>query len=332
MEWGQIHNFIWLWSVPAVILFYFIASARRKSQMAKFGELILVNRLVQSLSHAARFWKRFLILVVISLMVVALAQPHLRKKETKVERKGIDVMIAVDVSNSMLAKDIAPSRLEKAKLELSGLVDKLKGNRLGVVAFAQDAIIQCPLTLDRNAVKLLLSTVNPNLISFQGTDLGRAIEVSMLAFPGKEKDSKALILLTDGEDHGKNTKEIVKKAKASGLKIFPIGLGTQDGSTLPDDYGRGYKRDRQGQVVLSKINESYLKDIAKETGGVYFRSNKGDLEADRILKQVNQITAKDFSSSWMVEYEENYQVFLILAFILLGFEFFLSEGKRNKDV
>ena len=329
MEWGQVKNFIWFWMIPAAVVLFAFSHWRKKEQIKRFGDLPLVNRLLLSYSPAVRHVRRILMILALFFIVLALAQPHFRKKETLVERRGIDVIIAVDVSNSMLAKDIAPSRLEKAKLELSGLIDKLKGNRIGIVAFAGDAIIQCPLTFDRGAVKLFLSTMSPNLISFQGTDIGKAIAVSTQAFQEKEKDSKALILLTDGEDHNKETVNIVKKAKDQGIRIFPIGVATADGGTLPDEFGNGYKKDSSGKVILSRLGEPLLKQIARETGGVYFRSSRGDLEADKIQKQISQITTKDLKSDWSVEYEENYQFFLVLVFILLILEMTLSEGRKE---
>ena len=287
----------------------------------------MVERLVLSFSATNRLWKRLLIFAALACMVTALGQPHMRKKETLVERKGIDVIIAVDVSNSMLTRDIAPSRLEKAKLELSGLVDKLKGNRIGIVAFAGEAVIQCPLTLDYNAVKLFLSTVSPNLISFQGTAIGKAIGVATQAFAGKEKDSKVLILLTDGEDHDADTKQHVQRAKAAGVRIFTIGIGTADGGPVPEGAGK-HKKDRQGQVVLSKLNESFLKQVSRETEGVYYRSTRGELETDILARAIGRITQKGFRSDWSVEYQEDYQLFLVLALLLLMAEMYLSERKK----
>ena len=329
MEWGQPANFIWFWAVIAAALLYMLESWRKKRELARFGDADLVGRLVQGLVPGIRLLKRTFILLAVCLIVVALAQQHFRKKETLVERRGIDVIIALDVSNSMLAKDIAPNRLEKAKLELAGLIDKLKGNRIGVIAFAGEAVIQCPLTLDYAAVKMFLSTASPNLVSFQGTDLGRAVSASVQAFQDKSKDSKVLILLTDGEDHNPETFSAVKKAKDSGVRIFTIGIGTPDGATLPDEFGQGHKKDKTGKVVLTKLGETTLQRIARETGGTYYRSAKGDLEADRIQKAVSGIATKGFKSDWAVEYEENYRFFLMIAFILLLVEIGLSEGKRS---
>jgi Ca-activated chloride channel homolog len=328
MEWGQPQNWTWFWAVPAAAALFLLSSWRKKNGLARFGDAALVERLVGSLDPLMRWMKRLLMLAALACMVTALAQPHVRGKETQVERRGIDVLIALDVSNSMLAKDIPPNRLEKAKLELAGLVDTLKGNRLGVIAFAGEAVIQCPLTLDRGAVKMFLSSADPNLLTFQGTDLGKALGASLQAFQDKGKDSKALIMLTDGEDHGKETMQWVKKAKEAGVRVFTIGIGTPDGATLADERG-GIKKDRGGNVVLSKLGEARLKEIAKETGGVYFRSTKGDLESGRLKKEIDRIATKGLATGTSVEYEENYQFFLVLAFALLALEMCLSEGRRT---
>jgi Ca-activated chloride channel homolog len=327
MEWGQLKNLIWLWTVPAAVLLFWMSAVRRRKEIEKFGEAGLVERLFLSFSRNKRRVKRVLVLLTLVSIVAALAQPHFRKSETKVERRGVDVIIAVDVSNSMMAKDIAPTRLDKAKLELSGLIDKLKGDRIGIVAFAGDAIIQCPLTLDRGAVKLFLGTISPELVEFQGTNVGRAIGVSTQAFQKKEKDAKALILLTDGEDHEPETPRYVQQAKDAGVRIFTIGIGSAEGSTVPE--GASYKRDRQGQVVISRINENFLRKISKDTGGVYYRSTRGEVEADHLAREIRQMTQKGFESEWSVEYEENYQFFVLAALLFLAAEMVLSERKKS---
>lgn len=328
MEWGMPENFIWLWLLPLAALFFAVNAWRRKSVLSRFGEQELVRSLTLSLNPVTRFFKRMLLVLALLCLVLALAQPHFRKKETLVERKGIDILIAVDVSNSMLAKDIAPSRLEKAKLELSTLIQKLKGNRIGIVAFAGDAIIQCPLTMDYSAVKLFLSTMSPNLIANQGTSLAKAIAVSQQAFAEKEKEYKAIVLLTDGENHEPDAQGAADRAGKAGIRIFTIGIGTPDGTLLPGEAPGSNKKDLSGRVVISKLNETLLKDIARRTQGVYFRASRGDLEVDRLVLEIGRMKQKGFKSEWSVEYEENFQFFLLVAFVLLLAEWFLSERKK----
>ncbi len=329
VEWGVPQNFVWLWVLPAALALFFLSSSRRKNRMRRFGDLALVERLVSSFNPSKRFAKRALMVLSLLFVILALGQPHFRTKEIIVERKGVDVMIAVDVSQSMLAKDIAPNRLEKAKLELATLIDRLKQDRIGIVAFAGEAFIQCPLTLDKSAVKIFLSTVNPNLIPTPGTAMGSAIQVATTAFTEKDKEFKALILLTDGEDHNSDPKGAARRAKQAGVKIFTIGIGTPEGGTVPGGTSReGFKKDRQGNVVLSKLDEPLLKEIAMQTGGVYYRSSRGELETEQIARQIRLMGQKGLKSEKTIEYEENFQYFLVLALLLLFTELILSERRK----
>ena len=329
MEWGQAKNFIWLWAVPFAAALFCLAAFRKSRHIRRFGDPALIERLIVSFDRWKRTFKRVLILSALALMVLALCQPHFRSKEITVERKGIDIIIAVDVSNSMLAKDIPPNRLEKAKLELSTLIEKLKQDRIGIVAFAGEAFIQCPLTLDRSAVKLFLSTLSPKLIPTPGTALGPAILVSTQAFAEKDKEYKAVILLTDGEDQGSKPLEAVKRAKQAGVRIFTIGIGTLDGSTIPgESASEGFKKNRQGQVILSKLDEPLLKEIAAQTGGIYTRSTRGELEIDRISREIRKMAQKGLRSEKTIEYEESFRHLLFPAFVFLALELFLSERKK----
>lgn len=329
MEWGQAKHFIWLWAVPFAAALFFFAAFRKSRHIRRFGDPALVERLIASFNRWKRTLKRGLLLTALAFLVLGLCQPHFRSKEITVERKGIDIIIAVDVSNSMLARDIPPNRLEKAKLELSTLIERLKQDRIGIVAFAGEAFIQCPLTLDRSAVKLFLSTLSPNLIPTPGTAIGPAILVSTQAFAEKDKEHKAVILLTDGEDHGSKPMEAVKRAKQAGVRIFTIGIGTPDGSTLPTESAQdNFKKDRSGKLILSKLDEKLLRDIASETGGIYTRSTRGELEIDRIAREIRKMAQKGLRSEKSVEYEENFQLFLLPAFAFLILEMALSERKK----
>jgi Ca-activated chloride channel family protein len=231
----------------------------------------------------------------------------------------------------MTARDIPPTRLEKAKLELAGLIDHLPSDRIGLVAFAGEAIIQCPLTLDRGAAKLFLSTVSPDLVSYQGTSLSKAIETAVNGFPKDEKDkgSRAIILLTDGEDQEPGAPAAAKKALAAGVRVYVIGIGTPDGSVIPAENGQGVKRDRAGQVVLSKLNENLLREIGRAGGGTYWRASRGELETDRLAGELRRLSQKSFGTGWAVEYEESFQIFLLMAWLLLAAEFAVSEARKT---
>jgi len=332
MEWGHPENWIWFWSVFLVALIFWISQARKSAAMRRFGEPDLVKRLAVSYRPGARILKRLLLLAILALFVASLAEPHRPKPGAKVERKGVDVVIAIDVSNSMLSKDLAPNRLEKAKRQLTDLIDGLKGDRIGIVAFAGDAIIQCPLTLDHGAARLFLSTVSPNLIPYQGTDLSKAILASLQAFGDKEKGSKAIILLTDGESHVGDAMKAAHQARSAGVRIFTVGIGTAEGSTVPEDAsGTGYKKDQKGEVVLSKLNESLLRLIAEDTGGAYFRSSRSEAEIGEIDRRLRLLAQKTLGTDFARDYREYFQYLLGPAVFLLLFEFLISErGRRER--
>jgi Ca-activated chloride channel family protein len=212
------------------------------------------------------------------------------------------------------------------------LIDTFKQDKIGIVVFAGEAFIQCPLTLDRGAIKLFLSTVNPALVQLQGTSLSKGIQVASEAFSKENKGNKVIILLTDGEDHEGAAIEVAKTAKKDGIHIFTVGIGTPEGRTIPDDLGKqGVKKDRAGKVIISKLNEDILKQIAKESDGAYYRSTRGDLEVIAMERSVRQMTQKSFSKDKSYEYEENYQFVLLAGLIILMLEMLLSERKWRRE-
>ncbi|MBI4432700.1 MAG: VWA domain-containing protein [Candidatus Omnitrophica bacterium] len=317
MEWGLTENFIWLWIVPLAGVIFFVASFRKRAKIGRFGEIALIQKLITSYDPRKRVLKRTFFILALLFAVLALCQPHFRKKEVLMERRGVDVVIALDVSNSMLVKDITPNRLEKAKLELAGLIDRLKEDRIGIVAFAGDAFIQCPLTFDKTAAKLFLSMVSPNIIPMPGTAIADAMDTAVEAFGGTGKEEKAIILLTDGEDHEGNVVEAAKRAKKAGARIFTIGVGTPDGGALP------------GKPVVSKLDESVLKEIARLTGGTYHRSTRGELETESIVRTIREMAQKGFGKERFMEYEESFQWLLVIAYLLLLTEMLISERRKE---
>ncbi len=331
IDWGSPENFKWLWLLPAIAGLFVFSVWRRSLAARRFGETQLIRRLTLSLDPRKRWAKRILILFAVLMTLLALCQPHFSKKEIEVERIGVDVMILVDVSHSMLAKDIAPTRLDKAKLELETLVEKLKQDRIGIVAFAGDAFIQCPLTTDHNAVKIFLSSMNPNLVPTPGTMIGRAIQVGIRAFMDTDKAFKAMILLTDGEDQGSDPMKQAKAAKEAGIPIFAIGIGTPAGGTLPNMAGETgtLKKDLRGKIVLSKLDEALLRRLTAETSGVYYRASRGEIEIEDLSRRIRALTQKGIKKSRSFEFEENYQIFLVLAALALFLEMLLPERKKT---
>jgi Ca-activated chloride channel homolog len=331
MEWGYSGNLAWFWLIPILIWIFYFAYARKRFQLHRFGQAGLVERLVISLSHKRRLVKQILLLSAVACIILAMAQPHFRKKEKLIERRGIDLMVAVDVSLSMTARDVAPSRLEKAKRLFADLLEGLKGDRVGIVAFAGDGMIQSPLTLDKSAVRLFLVNINPDLISSMGTSLSKAIGTSIRAFPEGEKEHRALIIFSDGEDHEGGADAAINKAKEAGLRIYTVGIGTNEGSVIPGiKPGEAALRDRFGQIVISKLNEPLLRRIAQQTGGVYYRASRSQTEVENLIKDLSLITTKKLKKEWTIEYEESFQILLLAAVAMLLAEMILSERKKDE--
>jgi Ca-activated chloride channel family protein len=243
--------------------------------------------------------------------------------------KGIDVVIALDGSQSMLAQDVKPSRLVRAKTELASLIDGLTGNAIGIVAFAGEAYVMCPLTADADAAKLFLDIIGPDMMPVPGTDFGKAIDASLSIFNPKELNYKALVLVTDGEDLGKNTAQAIQRAVDAHVRIFPVAFATAEGSPIPDYDAQGnlsaYKKDREGQVVMSRMNERELIVMAQATGGRFLRVE--GFSGERLLGELDRMRKKDIGGGQFTDYVERYQWFLLVALILFVAGLGLSNRK-----
>ncbi|MEI8345547.1 MAG: VWA domain-containing protein [Candidatus Omnitrophota bacterium] len=331
MEWGHPANLHWLWAVVVTVLMFVYSARQNRRRLDRLAEHNLAERLSVSLNHRVRWVKKLLVVLAVFFLVIALAQPHFRKTQKLIERRGIDLMVAVDVSLSMNARDVAPSRLEKAKMALSDLLESLKGDRIGLLAFAGDGIIQSPLTLDQGAVKLFLVNISPELVSRMGSSVARAILTAIRAYPEEERLHRALVVFSDGEDHEGGVDTAIQKAKEVGLKVFTVGIGTEEGSTIPGlQPDQNVLRDSTGEVVITRLNEGLLRKIAQQTGGVYYRATRSQDEIDRLARDLNQIEAKKLQTEMAVEYEESFQLFLLAGFLCLIAEMLLSERKRHE--
>lgn len=326
----------YLWALlilPVFWLFYLWLEGRRKRALSRFGDLGLIGRLAEGFSPRARRWKQALILLAVALMVLALARPQWGKKMEMVRREGLDLIVAIDVSASMLAADMPPSRLAKAKSETAGLIDLLKGDRIGLVVFSGDAYVQCPLTLDYSAAKMFLANIDYGAVPKAGTAVGEAIRRAVSAFVQKERKYKVLLLITDGEDtHESDPLAAAEEAHKAGVKIYTIGVGTPAGEPIPvrNSAGQvsGYKKDESGQVVMSRLDEATLQEIAVKTGGKYYRATAGELELDKIFDDISKMERKELTGKFLARWEERFGVFLAVALALLCVEFLLNERRR----
>jgi len=325
-------NFIWLLPLVAVILI--VTSRRNKTALARLADPELIPRLTEESISGRAFVKGVLVLLAFTLMVVALAGPRWGSHYQEVSRKGVDIMLLVDVSPSMLVEDIKPTRLERARREIFDFIRVVQGDRVGLTAFAGAAFVQCPLTLDYAALQMFLSSLTPDLIPVTGTDLGAAIQAGVASFDPKAETDKVLLLITDGEDNEGQGIEAARTAAAQGIKIFVFGVGDPSGGPIPNDSNTGgFRKDKAGQVVLSKLDEEGLKKIAGLTGGVYVRSVTGDLDLDILYFDgiKTRTEAVELKSGKIKVYEERFTVFLLAALGLLLAESLLKTRKRSSD-
>jgi Ca-activated chloride channel family protein len=322
--------------LPLLIVFYWFVFWMKRRAKERFGNLALIEKLSLSFSPKKQRRKVDLMLLGVFFLLFSLARPQLGTKLTLMKREGVDIIIAMDVSLSMLAEDIKPNRLEKAKQEINGLISRMRGDRVGLVAFAGVAFVQCPLTLDYSAAKMFLDIIDVNLIPQPGTAIGDAIRTSIRAFNQKERKYKVLILLTDGEDHDSDPLGAAEEASKEGIKIYTIGIGSVQGEPIPikDNRGQvtGFKKDKEGSVIVSRLDEVTLQKIALTTGGKYYHATSGEMELDKIYDEISKMEKKELEGKLLTQYEDRYQYFLLISVILLTVEFLLSDRRSKKAV
>jgi Ca-activated chloride channel family protein len=259
-----------------------------------------------------------------------LINPQLGSKMAEAKVKGIDIIVALDVSNSMMAEDLSPNRLVSAKRAISKMLEKLQGDRVGIIVFAGQAYVQLPITSDYAAGKLFLSTIDTDVVPVQGTDIGAAIDLSMKSFSEESPAQKAIVIITDGENHEADAVVAAQEAAEQGIRVFTIGMGSQDGTPIPQYNGNtrtGFKKDQEGNIVVSKLNEQMLREIANAGNGAYIRASNAEVGLEPLLAELNQIEKTDMGTVAYAEYEDRFQIFLALALLCLVLEFFLSNQK-----
>lgn len=326
------HVLMLLGTVPLLVLFFLWAFRQKAKAMARFGNPELMAKLTLTVSRKRQIWKRVLLTAAVLLLILATARPQFGTRMRTVQREGQDIMVALDVSLSMTAEDIKPNRLEKARHQISTLIDKLQGDRIGLTVFAGRAFVQCPLTLDYGAAKMFLNAVDTDLIPVPGTAIAEAIERAAAAFSQEERQHKVLLLITDGEDHEGKPLEAAKEAARQGVVIYTVGLGSRQGVPIPvfDARGRrdGFKKDENGQVVMTSLDALTLEKIALETGGKYYRASPGEAELDKIYDHILGMEKKDLASRNFAQFEDRFQFLLAAAVMLLIIELFLPEKRR----
>ncbi len=333
MRFADPQMFWLLLGIPGLAAFYLLAFRWKRKTMERFGSLELLAKMTRSTSTGRQFGKALLVLCGYLFLVLALARPQWGTKLELMSRKGVDIVVAMDVSSSMMAEDIKPNRLERSKHELSQMLNTLAGDRIAIVAFAGDAFLQCPLTLDYGAAKMFLDIMNPDLIPVPGTTVAGAIRAARKAFDPKQKKYKVLILITDGEDHAGSVLEEAEAAAKEGIVIYTLGIGSAAGVPIPMRDGSGnvsYKKDRGGNVVMTRLDVSTLERVALATNGKFYQSTTGSLELERIHSEIRRMEKREMDSKHFTQFEDRYQWPLALALVFLVAEFFLSDRKKKR--
>lgn len=319
--------------IPLFWLVFWLMLRWKKKALKKFGELSVISQLIPDVSKSRPILKFIILMFAYALIIIGIANPQIGSKLEKVKRKGVDLMIALDVSNSMLAEDIKPNRLEKSKRAISKLIDRLENDRIGIVVFAGKAFTQLPITTDYAAAKMFLSTITQNVVGTQGTAVGSAIEHAFSAYDKEEdeKRNKAIIIISDGENHEDDAIEQAKAAKEKGIIVHTIGMGLPEGAPIPvyRGYNRDYKKDNTGTTVITKLNETLLKQIAAAGGGRYVRANNTKAGLNAIFEEINKMEKTEIETKVFSDYEDRFQYFIGFALLLLIIEIFIFERKSK---
>ena len=330
MRFGNPEILLFLLLIPLVILLMFLSSKRRKKLFSEFSSPELENKLITNLSTTSRSLKNVLWIMIIVFVIFAAARPQWGKKLQILEEKSLDIVVAIDVSRSMLAEDLAPNRIQRAKNSFMTFLDMLTGDRVGLIIFSGNAFVQCPITSDYSALKMFASIIDVGLIPEDGTDIANAIEKATTLFT-KDTQNRVMILITDGENLQGNFEDAVKTAKDNAIIIYTLGIGTQKGAPIPivnsQTGEKEYLKDRDGNIVLTKLDFSNLSWIAKETDGLFFQISAGQHEIREILNDISLLEKEKIAERRYSQYKEQYLYFVLFALLFLLIEFILWEKK-----
>ena len=325
------YYFYLLTLIPVFIALLILFLIWKKKTLAKYGEWEVIRQLMPEYSVSKPILKFIIMMLAFISLVFALADPQTGSRLEKVKRKGIDLMICLDVSNSMLAQDIKPNRLERAKQSISRLIDNLEGDRLGIIVFAGKAYTQLPITTDYAAAKMFIATINTGIVPTQGTAIADALELASNSF-GESKHNRAIVVITDGEDHQGDVLEQADAIAKKGIAIYTIGMGLPEGSPIPQFNGNvqiGYKKDRSGQTIMTKLDETLLQQIAGVGKGMYVRATTSETGLNKIFDDIGKIQKSEIEEKQFSDYEDRFQYFIGLALFFLLLDLFVFERKTR---
>lgn len=324
--------FIALIIVPVLIILYIVFGIKRKKAIREFGNPETLASLMPNKSAARLGWKFTIIILAITLIIIALVRPQMGAKLEKIKREGVEIIIALDVSNSMLAEDIQPNRLERAKRAIARLTERLNNDKIGLIVFAGDAYTQIPITTDYSSTKLFLSAISTNIVPKQGTAIGSAISLATRSFSPNAESSKAIIIITDGENHEDDPVSMAKTAAENGIIVHTIGMGLPQGAPIPYITASGqkdFRKDKNGEVVVTKLDDKMLQEIASAGNGKYIRANNTEVGINAIFDEIDKMQKTELESKVYSEYNDQFIYFIIAALALLVTEFFILERKNK---
>ena len=321
----------WLLTIPVFVVAYVLITRHKRRQLSEFGDPELMAQLMPDASKSRPIVKFALLMVALSLLIIAAARPQYGQQEKTVKRQGIEVMVALDISNSMLAEDVAPNRLDRAKQMLSKMIDNMVDDKVGLVVFAGEAFTQLPITCDYVSAKMFLNTISPKLIPTQGTAIGAALQTAIRSFGSQESDAgRAIILITDGENHEDDAIAAAKQAQELGIQVFVIGIGKPEGSPIPVPGTNDYIKDRSGQVVVSRLSEEMCQEIAQAGKGAYVRCDNTNTAMRALQQELDRIATTDLETTVYADYNEQYQSFVLIALLLLVIDFFILMRQNHR--
>lgn len=314
--------------LPFLVLFYLYSNHKRRKALKKFGDPELMAPLMPNVSKYRPDVKFWLVFSAIALFTVLLARPQFGTKPQVVKRSGVEVLIALDISNSMLSKDVQPNRLERSKRLISRMVDELENDKVGLIVFAGDAFTQLPITSDFISAKMFLESIHPSLITRQGTAIGAAVNLAVRSFTPQEGVGRSIIVITDGEDHESGAIEAVKAARDKGVQVNVIGIGTPEGAPIPIEGTNEFRKDNQGNVVVTRLNESMCQEIAKAGNGVYTRADNSNSAQRIITAEINKLAKSDIETTVYTDYNEQFQAVAWIILLLLLVELLILECRN----
>lgn len=321
-------QYFWLLAlIPLLLLLFSVSLAVRKKRLKRFGDLATIQQLMPGVSIRRQWVKLSLVCLALAAFAVGLARPQAGVTLKEVKRNGLELIIALDVSNSMLAQDFQPNRLERAKLAISQLVDKMTDDRIGLIVFAGDAYVQLPVTSDYVSAKFFLSSINTSMVSKQGTAIGKAINTAMRSFTLDKGKSKVLVIISDGENHEDDAVAAAQLAANEGIRVYTIGIGSTTGVPIP--LKDGVLKDREGNIVMTKLDEATLQQIAEAGGGFYTQANNTDIGLRNLVDEIGKMDKEEFSSRVFQDYDELYMYLFAIAASLLLLEPLLLERKNR---